>query len=48
MPICPRFFILHRLARSRLIIGVNTFLNPKGMARQEIELARSSEEEKQS
>jgi methylmalonyl-CoA mutase len=30
------------------IIGVNTFLNPKGMAQQEIELARSSEEEKQS
>ena len=29
------------------IIGVNTFLNPKGMAQQEIELARSSEEEKQ-
>ncbi len=30
------------------IIGVNTFLNPTGMAQQEIELARSSEEEKQS
>ena len=30
------------------IIGVNTFLNPKGMAQQEIELARSSDEEKQS
>ena len=30
------------------IIGVNTFLNPRGMAQQEIELARSSEEEKQS
>ncbi|MBS1189196.1 MAG: Methylmalonyl-CoA mutase, N-terminal:Methylmalonyl-CoA mutase, C-terminal [Rhodocyclaceae bacterium] len=30
------------------IIGVNTFLNPKGMAQQEIELARSTEEEKQS
>lgn len=30
------------------IIGVNTFLNPKGMAQQEIELARSSEDEKQS
>ena len=29
------------------IIGVNTFLNPKGMAQQEIELARSTEEEKQ-
>jgi methylmalonyl-CoA mutase len=29
------------------IIGVNTFLNPKGMAQQEIELARSSEDEKQ-
>ena len=28
------------------IIGVNTFLNPKGMAQQEIELARSSEDEK--
>ncbi|HSG21712.1 MAG TPA: fused isobutyryl-CoA mutase/GTPase IcmF, partial [Azonexus sp.] len=27
------------------IIGVNTFLNPKGMAQQEIELARSTEEE---
>jgi methylmalonyl-CoA mutase len=27
------------------IIGVNTFLNPKGMAQQEIELARSSEDE---
>ena len=30
------------------IIGVNTFLNPKGSAQQEIELARSTEEEKQS
>ena len=30
------------------IIGVNTFLNPKGMAQQEIELARSTEDEKQS
>jgi isobutyryl-CoA mutase len=30
------------------IIGVNTFLNPKGQAQQEIELARSTEEEKQS
>jgi methylmalonyl-CoA mutase len=30
------------------IVGVNTFLNPKGMAQQEIELARSSDEEKQS
>ncbi|MBL0353769.1 MAG: cobalamin-dependent protein [Dechloromonas sp.] len=30
------------------IIGVNTFINPKGMAQQEIELARSTEEEKQS
>ncbi len=30
------------------IIGVNTFLNPKGMAQQEIELARSSDDEKQS
>jgi isobutyryl-CoA mutase len=30
------------------IIGVNTFLNPKGMTQQEIELARSSDEEKQS
>ena len=29
------------------IIGVNTFLNPKGQAQQEIELARSTEEEKQ-
>jgi len=29
------------------IIGVNTFLNPKGSAQVEIELARSSEEEKQ-
>jgi methylmalonyl-CoA mutase len=29
------------------IVGVNTFLNPKGMAQQEIELARSTEEEKQ-
>ncbi|HJW26883.1 MAG TPA: fused isobutyryl-CoA mutase/GTPase IcmF [Rhodocyclaceae bacterium] len=30
------------------IIGVNTFLNPKGQAQQEIELARSTDEEKQS
>ncbi|MBK5915317.1 fused isobutyryl-CoA mutase/GTPase IcmF [Rhodocyclus purpureus] len=30
------------------IIGVNTFLNPKGSVQQEIELARSTEEEKQS
>ena len=30
------------------IIGVNTFLNPKGHEQQEIELARSTEEEKQS
>ncbi len=30
------------------IIGVNTFLNPKGQAQQEIELARSTEDEKQS
>ncbi len=30
------------------IIGVNTFLNPKGSAEVEIELARSTEEEKQS
>lgn len=30
------------------IIGVNTFLNPKGSMQVEIELARSSEEEKQS
>ncbi len=30
------------------IIGVNTFLNPKGSAQPEIELARSTEEEKQS
>ncbi len=30
------------------IIGVNTFLNPKGSEQQEIELARSTEEEKQS
>ena len=30
------------------IIGVNTFLNPHGMAQQEIELARSTDEEKQS
>ena len=30
------------------IIGVNTFLNPKGEAQQEIELARSTEDEKQS
>jgi methylmalonyl-CoA mutase len=29
------------------IIGVNTFLNPKGSAQQEIELARSTDEEKQ-
>ncbi len=29
------------------IIGVNTFLNPRGSAQQEIELARSTEEEKQ-
>ena len=29
------------------IIGVNTFLNPKGQAQQEIELARSTDEEKQ-
>ncbi len=29
------------------IIGVNTFLNPKGNEQQEIELARSTEEEKQ-
>ncbi|MCB1909934.1 MAG: methylmalonyl-CoA mutase, partial [Rhodocyclaceae bacterium] len=29
------------------IIGVNTFLNPKGEAQQEIELARSTEDEKQ-
>ncbi|PLX72070.1 MAG: methylmalonyl-CoA mutase [Azoarcus sp.] len=29
------------------IIGVNTFLNPKGQAQQEIELARSTEDEKQ-
>jgi isobutyryl-CoA mutase len=29
------------------IIGVNTFLNPKGSAQVEIELARSTEEEKQ-
>jgi methylmalonyl-CoA mutase len=29
------------------LIGVNTFLNPKGSAVQEIELARSTEEEKQ-
>jgi methylmalonyl-CoA mutase len=28
------------------IIGVNTFLNPKGMAQQEIELARSTDDEK--
>jgi methylmalonyl-CoA mutase len=33
---------------SHPIVGVNTFLNPAGMAQQEIELARSSEEEKQS
>jgi methylmalonyl-CoA mutase len=33
---------------SHPIIGVNTFLNPAGMAQQEIELARSTEEEKQS
>jgi methylmalonyl-CoA mutase len=30
------------------LIGVNTFLNPKGSGVQEIELARSTEEEKQS
>ena len=30
------------------LIGVNTFLNPKGSAQVEIELARSTEEEKQS
>jgi len=30
------------------LIGVNTFLNPKGSGGQEIELARSTEEEKQS
>ncbi len=30
------------------IIGVNTFLNPKGAAQLEIELARSTDEEKQS
>ncbi|MDY0073185.1 MAG: methylmalonyl-CoA mutase family protein [Thauera sp.] len=30
------------------IIGVNTFLNPKGQEQQEIELARSTDEEKQS
>jgi isobutyryl-CoA mutase len=30
------------------IVGVNTFLNPKGMAQQKIEPARSTEEEKQS
>ncbi|CAG4884808.1 Isobutyryl-CoA mutase / P-loop GTPase [Georgfuchsia toluolica] len=30
------------------IIGVNTFLNPKGSAQVEIEMARSTEEEKQS
>ena len=30
------------------IIGVNTFLNPKGNAQTEIELARSTDEEKQS
>ena len=30
------------------IIGVNTFLNPNGQQDYEIELARSSEEEKQS
>jgi len=35
-------------AGSYPIIGVNTFLNPKGMAQQGIELARSSDEEKQS
>ncbi len=29
------------------IIGVNTFLNPKGQEQQEIELARSTDEEKQ-
>ena len=30
------------------IIGVNTFLNPNGQEHHEIELARSTEEEKQS
>lgn len=30
------------------IIGVNTFLNPQGNAEYEIELARSTDEEKQS
>ena len=30
------------------IIGVNTFLNPKGNAQADIEMARSTEEEKQS
>ena len=30
------------------IIGVNTFINPKGLAQHQIQLARSSEEEKQS
>jgi methylmalonyl-CoA mutase len=30
------------------LIGVNTFLNPKGSEQREIELARSTEEEKQS
>jgi len=30
------------------IIGVNTFLNPKGQSQQEIELARSTEDEKRS
>jgi methylmalonyl-CoA mutase len=33
---------------SHPIIGVNTFLNPAGMAQREIELARSTDEEKQS
>ena len=32
---------------SHPIIGVNTFLNPKGSAQVEIELARSTDEEKQ-
>ena len=38
----------HERQRYCSIIGVNTFLSPKGMAQQEIELARSSDEEKQS
>ena len=33
---------------SHPIIGVNTFLNPAGMAQVEVELARSTEDEKQS